>query len=317
MKKDFKTTLRSIIKIISRNKKVLLIFLPIFIINVWFFVLLYTLSKVPFYTLTSGLGTDLIASHVYFVHGFNGNDYQFQDLINYLNSTNFFERNPTVNVTPLYFNFYEKYYNLHMTKKEIHNIKGGISTYARDFYEQLRGSHNSPTQIDIVAHSLGGLITREMLRIYRSELEKSGIQVLRVITLGTPHLGTEILNHPLTKQILWFFGHDYGTLIERSISPGSTFLSRLNKNSSSYMENIEWFFIAGVSLHPLAVFVQEIVFNGVPCDGLVDCKSALALGLTFETINRKIIHKDHGQLICDPQNQESYKYINRWLSASP
>ncbi|MFX1283129.1 MAG: esterase/lipase family protein [Promethearchaeota archaeon] len=304
------------VRIISQNKKILFIFLPFFVINVWFFVLLYTLSKVPFYSLTLGLNTDLIASHVYFVHGFNGDDSQFHDLIRYLNSTSLFRCNSVRNVTPLYFNYYTKYYNLCMTKEEIHNIKGGISTYAKDFYEQLRVTHKTPTQIDIVAHSLGGLITREMLRIYRTELEKQGIQVLRVITLGTPHLGTEISNHPLAEQILYFFGY-HGTTIERSVTPGSAFLSRLNQNSSSYMEDIAWYFVAGVSLHPLVVLVQETIFDGVPCDGLVDCESALALGLPFEPINRIIIQKDHDQLLWDPQNQESYKYINKWLSATP
>ncbi|MHA2247253.1 MAG: hypothetical protein ACXADY_20070, partial [Candidatus Hodarchaeales archaeon] len=67
-------------------------------------------------------------------------------------------------------------------------------------------------------------------------------------------------------------------------------------------------------LHPLAFLVQETIFNGVPCDGLVDCESALAIGLAFDPINRIILHKDHDQLIHDPQNQESYEYINKWLS---
>ncbi|UCG04136.1 MAG: hypothetical protein JSW11_09145 [Candidatus Heimdallarchaeota archaeon] len=271
------------------------------------------MSKVPFSYLSMSIGTDSVGSHVYFVHGYNGNDSQFYDMIDYLNSTNFFDRMSDKNINPLFFNYYERYYNQGMTKTEIHNIEGGISTYAKDFFNQLCETHEN-AEIDIVAHSLGGLIIREMLRIHRRELELSGITVLRVITLGTPHLGTELVNHPLTEQILRFCGFNSETLIEESLTPGSNFLTHLNQHPASYMEDIEWYFVAGVSLHPLVFSVQEIIFNGVPCDGLVDCESALALGLDFEPVNRIILQKDHQQLICDPLNQESYECINKWLS---
>ncbi|MFW9904816.1 MAG: lipase family alpha/beta hydrolase [Candidatus Thorarchaeota archaeon] len=259
------------------------------------------------------LGTNLAGSHVYFVHGYNGNNSQFCDMIEYLNKTHFFDRCSDEEIYPLFFNYYEKYHNLGMTKTEIHNIKGGISTYAKDFYQQLCETHDNAS-IDVVAHSLGGLIVREMLRNHRKELERSGITVLRVITLGTPHLGTELINHPLTEQILTFCGCNGETLIEKSLAPDSVFLSHLNGNTTNYMEDIDWYFVAGVSLHPLAFSVQELIFNGVPCDGLVDCESALGIGLDYEPVNRVILQKDHQQLIYDPQNQESYECIDEWLS---
>lgn len=290
----------------------MIIFFPLLILNVWFFLILYTLSKVPFSYLSISLGTDSVGSQVYFVHGYNGNNSQFNDMINYLNNTNSFDRK-SEKICPLFFNYYEKYHNLGLSKTEIHNIVGGISTYAMDFYNQLCETHET-AEIDIVAHSLGGLIVREMLRNHRNELERSGITVLRVITLGTPHLGTELVNHPLTEQILWFCGWNCETLIEQSLTPNSVFLSHLNQHPASYMDDIEWFFVAGVSLHPLAFSVQEIIFNGVPCDGLVDCESALGIGLDFEPSNRLILQKDHQQLICDPQNQESYECVDKWLS---
>jgi hypothetical protein len=237
-------------------------------------------------------------------------------MIEYLNSTDFFDRKSYEKICPYFFNYYEKYYNLGMTKTEIHNIKGGISTYAKDFYHQLCENHES-AEIDIVAHSLGGLIVREMLRNHRRELESSGITVLRVITLGTPHLGTELFNHPLTEQILSFCRCDGKSLLEKSLGPDSVFLANLNQYPANYMEDIEWFFVAGVSLHPLVFSVQEMIFNGVPCDGLVDCESALGIGLDFEPVNRVILQKDHHQLICDPQGKESYKCVNEWFSIDP
>ena len=57
----------------------------------------------------------------------------------------------------------------------MNNLEGGVSTFATDFYEKLINTYPAGTQIDIVAHSLGGLITREMLRLHRSQLENSGI----------------------------------------------------------------------------------------------------------------------------------------------
>ena len=294
----------------------MIIFFPLLILNIWFFIILYTLSKVPFSYLSLNLGTASVGSHIYFVHGYNGNDSQFNDMIDQLNKTNFFDRKPAEKLNPLFFNYYEKYHKLGMTKTEIHNIEGGISSYARDFCTQLCDTHET-AEIDIIAHSLGGLIVREMLRNHRRELEHAGITVLRVITLGTPHFGTELLDHPLTEQIHWFCGCSSETLIEQSLSPESAFLFHLNQNPANYMEGVEWFFVAGVSLHPLAFAVQETVFDGVPCDGLVDCESALGIGLDYEPINRVILQKDHQQLICDPQSQELYECIEKWLSLEP
>ncbi|MFX0087798.1 MAG: esterase/lipase family protein [Candidatus Hodarchaeota archaeon] len=133
--------------------------------------------------------TDSIGSQVYFVHGYCGNESQFYDMINYLDNSELFNNQLNRTIEHLFFNFYEKYYNLGMTKTQIHNIQGGISTFALDFFEQLRQTHDS-AEISIVAHSLGGLIVREMLRNHRRELELSKITIIRVITLGTPHLGT-------------------------------------------------------------------------------------------------------------------------------
>ncbi|MFX0015899.1 MAG: lipase family alpha/beta hydrolase [Promethearchaeota archaeon] len=308
------TMKKFLLKVFFQNKRYLIVFIPFFFINMWFFAVFYSLSKIPYYTVSIGSGTDLVGSSVYFVHGYNGNDSQFHDMIKYLNSTDYFNRFPNINITPLFFNYYEKYSALQITKTQIHNIEGGISTYAGDFFEQLCRTHGSATQISIVAHSLGGLIVREMLRLYRQKLEQVGIVVVRVITLGTPHFGTVMLNHPLIRQLLWLIGLDSKTLIAESITPGSSFLNQLNENPSTYMRGIDWYFVAGVSLHPLVFSFQEIIFGGVPCDGIVDCESALAIGLPFQPVARIILQKDHDQLIHDPQSHESYEYIEKWLS---
>ncbi len=74
-----------------------------------------------------------------------------------------------------------------------------------DFIEQIRQDHQDPgLKVDIVAHSMGGLIARYYIRYGREDVLESndfpvnmygGERVRRVILLGTPSLGSvEILN---------------------------------------------------------------------------------------------------------------------------
>ena len=56
------------------------------------------------------------------------------------------------------------------------------------------------TQVALVGHSMGGLAIRAWMRAHGTD------RVARVITLGTPHAGTNIDRHPRTengKQMLW------------------------------------------------------------------------------------------------------------------
>ena len=292
--------------------KFILLIPPILSLNIWIFLVLFTLTKVPFSQISVSCSTDSIGSHIYFVHGYGGNESQFFDMITYLNNSDLFNNEVNRTIVPLFFNFYEKYYNLGMTKTQIHNIQGGISTFGLDFFYQLSQTHES-AEISIVAHSLGGLIVREMLFNHQRELELSNNTIIRVITLGTPHLGIKIVDHPLRKQFSWFFSDNRKTLVAQSVTSSSPFLNKINQDPVKYMKGIDWYFVAGVSLNPLILLAQETIFNGVPRDGIVDCKSVLAIGLNLVQINRVILQKDHEQLICDPYKQESYKYIKKWL----
>lgn len=56
------------------------------------------------------------------------------------------------------------------------------------------------TQVALVGHSMGGLAIRAWMRAHGTD------RVARIITLGTPHAGTNIDRHPRTengKQMLW------------------------------------------------------------------------------------------------------------------
>jgi triacylglycerol esterase/lipase EstA (alpha/beta hydrolase family) len=61
-------------------------------------------------------------------------------------------------------------------------------------------SHTGQQRVAIVGHSMGGLATRAWIRAH------GNARVARVITLGTPHVGTQIPQHMPTKngvQMAW------------------------------------------------------------------------------------------------------------------
>ncbi|MFX0183081.1 MAG: esterase/lipase family protein [Candidatus Hodarchaeota archaeon] len=299
-----------ILRILNRNKVYGVFLLPLFLIRMFLAIpCSYTISYV-------GEGICAQGSYIYFVHGYYATNSYFDDMIKFLNDSGYFQADTDHRIMPAYFDYFDKYIKLNMTRKKVHFIEGGISTYANDFFELLSRTHNSPTELVIIAHSLGGIITREMLRNHHVQLEELGIQVIRVITLASPHLGTELATNPIIEAALNLMGSSWDTPVGRSLSPGSEFIRRLNENANSYMNHIDWYFVAGVSLDLVSLLGQEFIYNGIPCDGFVDWKSALAIGLNVEPAVRLVLPKDHYQLIHDPKNQESYQYICKWLSGN-
>lgn len=206
-----------------------------------------------------------LGSITVFVHGYNGNDYEFDNMITYLEQT----EDPSFDVRYDdfgYFDYFKSYPG--WSQEQVNNLAGGISTFAIDFYDMLISTYPTGTQIDIVAHSLGGLITREMLRLRRTDLENSGIMFGRVITLGSPHLGT------YSEVIAFFLGFlfpDWDTLTTRQLIKGSSFLDTLNSDPESYQSGIEWHTIAGVVVDYWTIFAS-IYLGGN--DGMVGEDSA-------------------------------------------
>jgi pimeloyl-ACP methyl ester carboxylesterase len=106
------------------------------------------------------------------------------------------------------------------------------------------------TQIDIIGHSMGGLIARELLRIHRENLQDNyQVDIGRVITLGTPHEGSYIAHETIPAQlVVWLFswiGPNWDSILFDSFDPDSDFLTTLNENPSSYSNDIEWTTISG------------------------------------------------------------------------
>lgn len=257
------------------------------------------------------------SSSLYFVHGYGAENTQFFDMIEFLSSYKLLQRYS--NTDPFFFDYLEKYLGENLSINEIHNIKGGISQYAEDFFNQLCETHKVPSQIDIVAHSLGGLIVRELIRVHRTDLESIGISFRTVITLGSPHLGSVLVVHPLKETLILFTDHGWDTKVIDMVEPQSEFLTTLNTHPEEYMSDIEWHFIAGVSLGLIETLGQRMIFSGSSCDGFVPLNSALGYDLEEQTkvsISRIILQKDHYGLIYDPIKKKSYSTILSIISNS-
>lgn len=249
-------------------------------------------------------------TYIYFIHGYGATNSQFSDMIAYLG--NQYGRN-YVNKRPLFFDYFSKYQNEKYSFDDVHNIEGGISTYASDFFKQLVNTHPQGAKIDIIAHSMGGLILREMLRNHRNLLENNEIIIRKAITLGTPHLGTKLATHLIKEIAVNFIGQEWQTQVIKSVSPTSSFILQLNHEPGEYMNGIRWLFLAGESTDFINALGQVVIYNGVACDGFVDINSALGLGLDIKEVQRVVLQKNHYQLIFDPLNKMSYRYINEWL----
>ncbi|UCE83884.1 MAG: acetyltransferase [Deltaproteobacteria bacterium] len=135
---------------------------------------------------------------------------------------------------------------------------------ARLFFEELKGLKQLGIQrISIVAHSMGGLVSREMLTSPEIEYSRSARnrlvpEVAALIMVGTPNHGsqlarfrvfTEMRDHliRLTKgEAIWL-----GAIIDGAgeakidLLPGSRFLTELNKRP--HPEGVDMLIIAGIT----------------------------------------------------------------------
>ncbi|MHA1993979.1 MAG: lipase family alpha/beta hydrolase [Candidatus Hodarchaeales archaeon] len=299
-------------KVIKSNKRFCLF--PLFLIFIDFYA--GTLPSSIFFDnslLSKDELTDRCISRIYFIHGYDSNNSEFSSMVEYLSKNGLFKYYE--NRTPQYFDYYKNYLKLGLTTNEINNLPNAISSFATNFYEEIIRDNQVPIRVDIVAHSLGGLIVREMLRLYKDRLLFFNISINTVITLGTPHHGSKLSTHPLREPVTVFIGDDWDTKVIDSISPSSSFIKTLNQNSDLYMNSIHWYLIAGVSSHPLCYLSKRVVFDGVPCDGFVDWPSALAMGIEIHSATKVIVDCDHSTLLRHKDHKVD-KFIHSWLSSN-
>ncbi len=188
--------------------------------------------------------------YVYFVHGYFGIDEDFETMVDY------FDLNKIENSYSgiRYFDYFEHYgFGLPddvLLIDALHQITS-VSEYANNFANDLcdlpSGSH-----VSIVAHSLGGIITREMLALHRDDLASAGISIDKVVTLGTPNLGTLLANPiapwaPILTLISGIinFGQYWPSPVFYSVYPLAPLILNLNADPLDYSYGIEWYTAAG------------------------------------------------------------------------
>jgi len=188
--------------------------------------------------------------YVYFVHGYFGNNSDFTTMVDRLVYDGL-----AISYSEIrYFDYFE-HYGLELPQdvlliNALHQYTS-ISTYANHFADELcslpPGSH-----VSIVAHSMGGIITREMLGLYRADLDALGIFIDKVITLGTPNLGTWLANpaHPWAVILtliggLINYAQYWPSSVFHSLVPVSPLIVNLNADPISYNYGIDWYTAAG------------------------------------------------------------------------
>ncbi len=166
--------------------------------------------------------------------------------------------------------------------------------------------------LDIYAHSLGGLVTRAMIRYL---FANTGMSVKNVILIGTPNHGTRLAQKIMTVpadilmtalNILFEIptgelGSDNLVLFRSQfmqLLPNSPFLKNLNKPLLEIEQSIQWITVRGLkSTGQLGVIWQPFLFRKfwvnrkfpylhkgiIPNDGVVDAESVplkFAINLT-------------------------------------
>jgi hypothetical protein len=184
------------------------------------------------------------------------------------------------------------------------NLSQTLSAF---FFEKINNSleeYQSPVYIDIYAHSMGGLVTRAMVK-YIFPINDSKLILDRIFLLGTPNHGTRLakrlINIP-TDILLTGLNlalelprggielSDWQILNSQFIQmvPKSKFLLKLNSTLTKFESSIDWYTIRGMNSSGMLEAVwQPFLFRKVwinrkfpylhigkiPNDGVVDAGS--------------------------------------------
>ncbi len=156
-----------------------------------------------------------------------------------------------------------------------YNSSWGIQQNAEILAQNIVSFSNA-AKIDIVAHSMGGLVSRSMIEQY------GGADFIRkLITIGTPHKGSPLaVSRYLLGEIVKTSGNDEDYILYNHVSQG---FMDLNTNSSfiKQMEKMEspplpYYAIAATNEPSLWQQVSGLILSG-PDDGIVAVSSALGV----------------------------------------
>lgn len=143
---------------------------------------------------------------------------------------------------------------------------------------QLLQQFANGAKIDIIAHSMGGLVSRSMI-----EQSGGGDYIRKLVTLGTPHKGSplaairyaigDFVSDMSGDNLLDFTLYNYFTQGFRDLDPGSEFIAQLGEISET---PLPYYLIAAENNPGLWPPSSEEVLEG-PDDGVVQVSSAFGL----------------------------------------
>jgi hypothetical protein len=247
---------------------------------------------------------------IYFVHGYFGDPSDFDDIKNYLdvNSTVPDEYDEYCDFS--YFNYYQA---TTWAEKDLLHWNHNIFDFAQNFADYLISNHEPGTQINIVTHSLGGIITREMLALRITSLESAGIDIGTVITIATPNQGTFLADPVnLAVAIAALFAlypnlYFWPSPVYWSVHPWSPLITNLNADPMSYSEGIRWYTAAGIDLFWGGLLAA---IHGEYSDPLVgESRAKLAFAIESPTF----VGLEHSALLH--QTNGTFPSIGSWLLA--
>jgi pimeloyl-ACP methyl ester carboxylesterase len=254
-----------------------------------------------------------LGRYLYFIHGYWGMDTEFDNMLSDFHTRGLFDTDyDEDNVR--FFDYWEYYGATTQSEKDAVHWLYSVSNFASNFYNELL-SIPTGSQVNIIGHSLGGIIAREMLRLHRTDLDNAGISVGKVITLGAPNLGT-LLADPLNN---WAFiisliggllsnGHLWPSPVFWSMTPLSGLILTLNSNPMSYSSGIEWYTISGYDALPSIALWFIHSDNSDPIVGVGRAHLSFAEKAYFDV--------SHNVLINDPEGA-TYGNVSTWITEGP
>lgn len=137
-----------------------------------------------------------VRGHVLFVHGHGGDPWRFDQMRLALEK--------------------DGYRTYTMVFPSMEEDMDWLAWWVKARVKEIRRDHGA-TEVDLVAHSMGGLIARAYIRFLQGEQATR-----RVITFESPHHGVGFAAIPLFPRIM------ISENLRRQVAPGSEFLKRLN-----------------------------------------------------------------------------------------
>lgn len=95
-----------------------------------------------------------------------------------------------------------------------HSVIKTIADHSKRLNDWLARHFEQHSHFYLVGHSLGGLVIRDFIERYPDWVKTGRIE--RIVTLGTPHAGSQVANH-MVKYIPTFIGKSYQGALDGSL----------------------------------------------------------------------------------------------------